>query len=149
MEQRWRCRFEAKCLSDTVSHRMGWNSHEKDKRMKWNVKCTSLQVPLLSIDVCGHVLYTCSILCVIVSPLKWGLGFKSTAAQKNTRWSVHIFLNDLSPNRGKILATRTHWHIWFNRFYIKHFSGIYIVMMLIWTKMDSVALQLRHCCVFS
>lgn len=33
-EQRWRCRFQAKHLSDFVPHRMGWNSREKDKRMK-------------------------------------------------------------------------------------------------------------------
>lgn len=31
-EQRWR--FQAKCLSDSVPHKMGWNTQEKDKRMK-------------------------------------------------------------------------------------------------------------------
>lgn len=36
-EQRWR--FQAKCLSDSVLHKMGWNSQEKDKRMKRGVRC--------------------------------------------------------------------------------------------------------------
>lgn len=51
-EQRWR--FQAKCLSESVPGKMGWNSQEKDKRMKLEVKCWSLHGPV-HVYVCGHV----------------------------------------------------------------------------------------------